>query len=102
MTRPHDDQIRADVERALHEAVGLMFAIPRALGPLVEPVNVCFDRAPVNDPDDHIRANQLGLLRASADSLDVAAGVTGVGAPLSTNGGRLPRLIRSSKTSGRA
>ncbi len=32
MTRPHDDQIRADVERALHEAVGLMFAIPRALG----------------------------------------------------------------------
>ena len=46
MDRPHDDQIRADVERALHDAVGLMFALPRAVGRrLQQCVSAGVDRA---------------------------------------------------------
>lgn len=32
MDRPDDDEIRADVERALHDAVGLLLTVPQALG----------------------------------------------------------------------
>jgi glycyl-tRNA synthetase beta subunit len=42
-------------------------AFLQALQPLVGPINAFFDQLMVNDADDRVRANRLGLLRAAVD-----------------------------------
>lgn len=76
--QPDPEAITLPAEEALYEALRWaeqarevpitdLASFVQALQPLVGPIAAFFDAVMVNDEDQHVRANRLGLLRAAVD-----------------------------------